>query len=121
MEAMRANGFISRKIVRARLLHSFLWDYACNSSSRDDVLSYGRQDQDLQNPYVTPNLFDVEEATKGIPLELFLQIVGSTVKVDNMMEKFKKGVCLCDLSIQEYNDLNDTPAIRRLSSVVSIL
>ena len=70
---------------------------------------------------ITPNLFDVKAIIKGIPLELFLQIVGSTVKVDNMMEKFKKGVCLCDLSIQEYNDLNDTPAIRRLSSVVSIL
>ncbi|XP_022723371.1 uncharacterized protein LOC111280346 isoform X2 [Durio zibethinus] len=121
MEAMRANGFISGKMVRAKLLHRFLWEYVCSSSAGDDVLSYGRQDHDLQNPYVTCNLFDVEVAIKEIPLELYLQVVGSTVKVDNMIEKFKKGVCLCDLSIQEYNDLNKTPAIRRLSSIISIL
>ncbi|XVF25173.1 hypothetical protein REPUB_Repub13aG0190500 [Reevesia pubescens] len=121
MESMRANGFILGKMVRAKLLHSFLWDYACSSSARDDVLSNGRQDHDLQNPYVNHNLFDVEAAIKGIPLELFLQVVGSTVKVDNMIEKFKKGVCLCDLSIQEYNELNDSSAIRRLSSILSIL
>ncbi|KAL4310551.1 hypothetical protein GQ457_01G047440 [Hibiscus cannabinus] len=120
-EAMRANGFIFSKMVRARLLHSFLWDYAHGLSARGDVLTYGRQDNDLQNPCVTHNLFDMEGATKGIPLELFLQVVGSTVVVDNMKEKFKKGVCLCDLSIQEYNDLNCTSAIRRLSSIVSIL
>ncbi|XVF74373.1 hypothetical protein PTKIN_Ptkin13bG0105300 [Pterospermum kingtungense] len=121
MEAMRANGFISGKMVRARLLHSFLWDYACSSSARDDVLSYGRQDHDLQNPHATHNLFDVKVAIKQIPLELFLQVVGSTVKIDNKIEKFKKGVCLCDLSTQECNDLNNTSAFSRLSSIVSIL
>lgn len=121
MAAMRANGFISGKLVRAKLLHIFLWDYACSSPARDGVLSYGRQDHDLQNPYVTHNLFDVKAAIEGIPLELFLQVVGSTVQVDNMIEKFRKGVRLCDLSIREYNDLNVTPAIRRLSSILSIL
>ncbi|XP_039053930.1 uncharacterized protein LOC120196117 [Hibiscus syriacus] len=120
-EAMRANGFIFGKMVKARLLHSYLWDYARGLSARGDVLSDGRQDNDLQKPYIIHNLFDMEGATKEIPLELFLQVVGSTVKVDNMREKFKKGVCLCDLSIQEYNDLNDASAIRRLSSIVTIL
>ncbi|XVF26994.1 hypothetical protein REPUB_Repub14bG0068600 [Reevesia pubescens] len=66
MEAMRANGFISEKMVRAKLLHSFLWGYACSSSARDDVLSHGIQDHDPQNPYVIRNLFDVEAAIKGI-------------------------------------------------------
>ncbi|OMO66182.1 B-block binding subunit of TFIIIC [Corchorus olitorius] len=94
MAAMRANGFTSGKMVRAKLLHSFLWEYACGSSSKDGVSSYGKQDHDIQNPHVTCNMFDVEAAIKSIPLELFLQVVGSTVKVDNMMEMFKNGVRL---------------------------
>ncbi|TYH68338.1 hypothetical protein ES332_D06G252100v1 [Gossypium tomentosum] len=111
MEAMRANGYIRGKMVRARLLHGFLWDYACSLSARDDVLSYGRQDHDLHNLCVT---FDVEGAIKGIPLELFFQVVGSSVIVE-------KGVYLRDLSNEEYNELYDTSAIRRLSLLVSIL
>ncbi|KAB2026646.1 hypothetical protein ES319_D06G235100v1 [Gossypium barbadense] len=111
MEAMQANGYIRGKMVRARLLHGFLWDYACSLSARDDVLSYGRQDHDLHNLCVT---FDVEGAIKGIPLELFFQVVGSSVIVE-------KGVYLRDLSNEEYNELYDTSAIRRLSLLVSIL
>ncbi|TYJ31605.1 hypothetical protein E1A91_A06G211100v1 [Gossypium mustelinum] len=111
MEAMQANGYIRGKMVRARLLHDFLWDYACSLSAGDDVLSYGRQDHDLHNLCVT---FDVEGAIKGIPLELFFQVVGSSVIVE-------KGVYLRDLSNEEYNELYDTSAIRRLSLLVSIL
>ncbi|KAB1669530.1 hypothetical protein ES319_1Z034700v1 [Gossypium barbadense] len=111
MEAMQANGYIRGKMVRARLLHGFLWDYACSLSAGDDVLSYGRQDHDLHNLCVT---FDVEGAIKGIPLELFFQVVGSSVIVE-------KGVYLRDLSNEEYNELYDTSAIRRLSLLVSIL
>ncbi|KAK8294142.1 hypothetical protein V6Z12_D06G236100 [Gossypium hirsutum] len=111
MEAMRANGYIRGKMVRARLLHGFLWDYACSLFARDDVLSYGRQDHDLHNLCVT---FDVEGAIKGIPLELFFQVVGSSVIVE-------KGVYLRDLSNEENNELYDTSAIRRLSLLVSIL
>ncbi|KAA3478457.1 B-block binding subunit of TFIIIC [Gossypium australe] len=71
---------------------------------------YGRQDHDLHNLCVT---FDVEGAIKGIPLELFFQVVGSSVIVE-------KGVSLRDLSNEEYNELYDTSAIRRLSLPVSI-
>ncbi|KAL4574119.1 hypothetical protein LXL04_020943 [Taraxacum kok-saghyz] len=61
----RENGFVFAKMVRAKLLHVFLWGYLT--------------------------------AIKAMPLELFLQIVGSPVKLDSMIEKCGNGIRLSDL------------------------
>jgi len=38
-EAMRANGYILAKMIRAKLLHCFLWDYLHRSEDRSDDIS----------------------------------------------------------------------------------
>lgn len=120
-EAMRANGFILAKMIRAKLLHCFLWDYLCSSTGSDDALSSGKDFIELRNPHSSSKLFSLEAAIKAIPVELFLQVAGATKKIDDMLEKCKKGLCLSDLSAEEYKSLMDTHATGRLSLVIEIL
>lgn len=117
-EAMRANGFVLAKMVRAKLLHSFLWDYLSSSSGWDES---GNLVPDLKNPCSSCYLFSLEAAIKNIPLELFLQVAGSTQKFDDMIEKCKRGLCLSDLPIQEYRLMMNTQATGRLSLIIDIL
>ncbi|KDO65044.1 hypothetical protein CISIN_1g000364mg [Citrus sinensis] len=117
-EAMRANGFVLAKMVRAKLLHSFLWDYLSSSSGWDES---GKLVPDLKNPCSSCYLFSLEAAIKNIPLELFLQVAGSTQKFDDMIEKCKRGLCLSDLPIQEYRLMMNTQATGRLSLIIDIL
>lgn len=120
-EAMRVNGFILAKMIRAKLLHSFLWDYLYNSEGSKDVLSSKEYDNELSNPHSNSKLFSLEAAIKAIPVELFLQVVGSSQKFNDMIEKCKMGLCLSDLSVQDYKSLMDTHATGRLSLVIDIL
>ncbi|MED6195389.1 hypothetical protein PIB30_037403, partial [Stylosanthes scabra] len=115
-DVMRANGFVLAKMIRAKLLHTFLWDYLHESASHSDPLSYLNN-----NPHSSSKLFSLETAIKAIPVELFLQVVGSTQRFEEMIEKCKKGVRLSDLSTAEYNCLMDTNATGRLSKVIDIL
>ncbi|MED6172277.1 hypothetical protein PIB30_048639 [Stylosanthes scabra] len=115
-DVMRANGFVLAKMIRAKLLHNFLWDYLHESASHSDPLSYLNN-----NPHSSSKLFSLETAIRAIPVELFLQVVGSTQKFEEMIEKCKKGVRLSDLSTAEYNCLMDTNATGRLSKVIDIL
>lgn len=117
-EAMRANGFVLAKMVRAKLLHSFLWRYLSSSSGWDES---GKYVLDLKNPCSSCYLFSLEAAIKNIPLELFLQVAGSTQKFDDMIEKCKKGLCLSDLPLQEYRLMMNTQATGRLSLIIDIL
>ncbi|CAJ2638415.1 unnamed protein product [Trifolium pratense] len=111
-EAMRANGFIIAKMVRAKLLHIFLWDYLHRSENCSDaVSSNGLAD----NPHSSSKLFSLDAAINAIPVELFLQIAGSTKKYEEMIDKCKKGLCLSDLPAI------DTLAIGRLSLIIDIL
>jgi general transcription factor 3C polypeptide 1 len=117
-EAMRANGYILAKMIRAKLLHSFLWDYLHRSENHSDALSYnGLSD----NPHSSSKLFSLDAAIKAIPVELFLQVVGSTKKYEEMIEKCKMGLCLSDLPLNEYKSLMDTLATGRMSLVIDIL
>ncbi|KAE9605186.1 putative B-block binding subunit of TFIIIC, winged helix-turn-helix DNA-binding protein [Lupinus albus] len=121
-EAMRANGFVLAKMVRAKLLHSFLWDYLHKSESHNDSLSSEKCVYELtNNPHSSSKLFSLEAAIKAIPIELFLQVVGSTQKFEVMIEKCKMGLCLSDLPREEYKCLMDTNATGRLSLVIDIL
>lgn len=117
-EAMRANGFILSKMIRAKLLHSFLWDYLHRSASHSDALS---SNELTNNPHSSSKPFSLEAAIKAIPVELFLQVVGSTQKYEEMIEKCKMGLCLSDIPPEEYKRLMDTNATGRLSLVIDIL
>ncbi|XP_021901086.1 uncharacterized protein LOC110817003 isoform X2 [Carica papaya] len=113
-EAMRANGFVLAKMVRAKLLHGFLWDYLSATPGWDNALS-------SRNHHRSYQLFSLEAAVKAIPLELFLQVAGSTQTFDDMIEKCKKGLRLSDLPAEEYKLLMDTLATGRLSLVIDML
>ncbi|RZC87719.1 hypothetical protein C5167_028173 [Papaver somniferum] len=56
-----------------------------------------------------------------MPLELFLQVVGSTLKFEDMIESCKRGLCLSDLPVQDYKSLMDTRATGRLSWIIDVL
>ncbi|CAE5957756.1 unnamed protein product [Arabidopsis arenosa] len=112
--AMRANGFVLAKMVRVKLLHCFLWDYFSSLPSWDNAFS-SIHDQKFDN------LFALEDAFKAMPLELFLQVVGSTQKADDMMKKCKQVMRLSELPGEEYKLLMDTLATGRLSMLIDIL
>lgn len=117
-EAMRANGFVLAKMIRAKLLHSFLWDYlnCSDGTSSSEIFVH-----DPKNPHSSYKPFLLEDAIRSIPIELFLQVVGSTEKLDDMVEKCKRGLSLADLAPDEYKHLMDDSATRRLSRVIDIL
>ncbi|KAJ4824978.1 hypothetical protein Tsubulata_014352 [Turnera subulata] len=113
-EAMRTNGFVMAKMGRARLLHKFLWGHLSSSAACDATSSSGADS-------CTYKMFSMEVALKAIPVELFLQVAGSTQKYDDMIEKCKRGLCLADLPVEEFKSLMDTLATGRLSLVIDIL
>ncbi|XP_023734355.2 uncharacterized protein LOC111882227 [Lactuca sativa] len=113
--AMRENGFVLAKMVRVKLLHVFLWGYLTLDRSREDDVYEGK------NQYSSCKLFELDSAIKAMPLELFLQVAGSPVKLDSMIEKCRNGIRLSDLPIQEYRSLMDTRATSRLSYLIDIL
>ncbi|KAM7254471.1 hypothetical protein ACFE04_003851 [Oxalis oulophora] len=100
--SMRANGFVVGKMIRAKFFHSFLWNH-------------------LKLGNVQEKSFDIEAAIKNIPLELFLQVIGSAKTIHNLLEKCQKGLRLCDLPVQELKNLKDTRATGRLSVIISML
>ncbi|XAR49896.1 hypothetical protein NMG60_11004070 [Bertholletia excelsa] len=120
-EAMRANGFVLAKMVRAKLLHIHLWSHLISSPGWDDALSSGKHGYDLKNPHSTCVIFELEAAIKAMPLELFLQVVGSTQNFDDLIEKCRSSLHLSDLPEQEYKHLMDIRATGRLSWIVDIL
>lgn len=112
--AMRANGFVLAKMVRVKLLHCFLWDYFSSLPGWDNAFSSAHD-------HKFENLFALEDAFRAMPLELFLQVVGSTQKADDMMKKCKQGMRLSELPSEEYKLLMDTLATGRLSMLIDIL
>ncbi|KAL5721524.1 hypothetical protein ACHQM5_005161 [Ranunculus cassubicifolius] len=116
-EAIRANGFIIAKMARARLLHTFLFDYLRSSPDRDDGLSSESHGNDLKNLHGTCRILEMGMAIKAMPIKLFLQVVGSVQK----FEECKLGLTLSELSSQDYDSLMDYLANKRLTSVVDYL
>lgn len=120
-EAMRANGFVLAKMVRTKLLHIYLWNYLTGSPGWSDALSSGKHGYDLKNPHSTCKLFSLDMAIKAMPFELFLQVVGSAQKFEDMVEKCRRGLYLSDLPDDEYKRMMNTRAIGRLSWIVDVL
>ncbi|CAI9087290.1 OLC1v1021327C1 [Oldenlandia corymbosa var. corymbosa] len=120
-EARRNNGFVLSKIVRAKLLHGFLWDYISGSPGWSDLLSIEENRHNFIDPHGTSKLFRLDVAIKAMPLELFLQVVGSTQKFEDMIDKCKNGLRLSDLSLPEYRCLMNTVATAGLSRLIDIL
>ncbi|KAK7271540.1 hypothetical protein RJT34_27516 [Clitoria ternatea] len=121
-EVLRANGFVLAKMTRAKLLHSFLWDCLHRSPSLNDGLSSKKCFyEQTDNPHSSSKLFSLETAIKEIPVELFLQVVGSNKKYEEMLEKCKMGSRLSDLPMEEYKCLMDAHATGRLSFVIDLL
>ncbi|KAL3519979.1 hypothetical protein ACH5RR_018128 [Cinchona calisaya] len=120
-EARRANGYVLAKMVRTKLLHIFLWSHLSSSPGWDDLLSIEKSEHDMKNPHSASKSFGLDAAIKAMPLELFLQVVGSTQKFEDLIEKCRKGLCLSDLPVKEYRRLMNTQATGRLSWLIDIL
>ncbi|XP_026386895.1 uncharacterized protein LOC113282161 [Papaver somniferum] len=105
-KALHSNGFVHAKIVRAKLLRNFLWSYVSGSSDWDDALSSGGHGYDLKNPQSTCKLFALDLAIKAMPLEIFLQVGGSTLKFEDM---------------ESCKSPTDTQATGRLSCIIDVL
>ncbi|KAL8458672.1 hypothetical protein ACS0TY_036253 [Phlomoides rotata] len=120
-DAMRANGFVLAKMVRTRLLHIFLWDWICCSPGWDDSLLSSNHSSDLKNPHSCCKSFELELATRSMPLELFLKVVGSEQKLEDMNKEPNSGLLLRDLPSEKYKGLMNTRATGRLSWLIDIL
>lgn len=120
-EARRANGYVLAKMVRTKLLHIFLWNYLSGSYGWNDPLSIEKNGHNMRNPHSTRKMFGLDAAIKAMPLELFLQVVGSAQKFENLIEKCRVGLRLSDLPVEEYRSLMDTQATGRLSRLIDIL
>ncbi|XP_076949075.1 uncharacterized protein LOC143621593 [Bidens hawaiensis] len=117
-EAMKKNGFVLAKMVRAKLLHVFFWGHLTGLSGWDDAIKDGHEQK---NPHSSCKLFELDAAIKAMPLKLFLQVAGSNLQLKSVVEKCKKGLRLSDLPVHEYRCLMDTRATGRLSYLVDIL
>ncbi|CAM0906676.1 unnamed protein product [Alopecurus aequalis] len=116
IEAMYANGFIRAKMIRAKLLHKFLWVYVSGLPTWCMPSGYSEgehPDKDLNQSCL---LFSMAAAINEMPVKLFLQVVGSAKKFDNMITKV-----LSEIPTKEYNQLMDAHAKGRLSRLIMIL
>jgi general transcription factor 3C polypeptide 1 len=121
LEAMNANGFIGAKMIRAKLFHKFMWSYVNSLPNWSIAFDCAEEAYSDKNHNQSCLLFSVAAATKQMPLELFLQVVGSAKKIDNMITKCRLGKTLSEIPTKEYNLLMDTHARSRLSRLVNIL
>ncbi|OAP16041.1 hypothetical protein AXX17_AT1G52580 [Arabidopsis thaliana] len=112
--AMRGKGVVLAKMVRVKLLHCFLWDYFSSLPGWDSASS-------SIHDHISKNLFSLKDAFRAMPLQLFLQVVGSTQKADDIMKKYKQVMRLSELPNEEYKLLMDTRVIGILSMLIDIL
>jgi general transcription factor 3C polypeptide 1 len=119
-EAIHANGFISAKMIRAKLLHKFLWVYVSGLPNWCHLFDCAKEGQDDKNLNESCKLFSITAVIKKMPLELFLQVVGSA-KIDSMVTKFSLGKTLSEIPTNAYNQLMGIHAKGRLSRLINIL
>ena len=112
---LQENGFISPKLVRSRLLHQFLWLYI--SGLRDENTHLEEYDAVNGGGVV----FSLLVAIQSMPLESFLQVIGSTKHIKGLAERCKRGMRLSDLPRKESESLLDLNASGRLAWLVDIL
>ncbi|KAG0482922.1 hypothetical protein HPP92_011006 [Vanilla planifolia] len=95
---MIENGFVLSKMIRAKLLHKFLWGYLNNSPYWRSALNSSRRHggEDGSNPADDCQFVSLDEAIKEMPLFFFF-------------------------TVKQYRCFMDTQATARLSSIVYIL
>lgn len=112
-EAKPANGHVLGKMVRAKLLHIFIWRHLSSSPGWDN--------DDKRNSHSNCRSFEAYAVIKAMPLELFLQVVGASQKFENLTDKHSSGLQISDLPSKEYKCLMDARSIRNLSWLIDIL
>ncbi|XP_078447120.1 uncharacterized protein LOC144716005 [Wolffia australiana] len=121
VETMRVNGYVPAIMVRAKLLHIFLWSSVRGLPGWDDCLMVDRDMNDSTSSCSVLMSFSLALTLENMPLELFLQVVGSEKRFEDLIEKCKRGLRLCDLPPREFKVLMNTHASGRLSRVIDIL
>ncbi|OAE25980.1 hypothetical protein AXG93_1712s1600 [Marchantia polymorpha subsp. ruderalis] len=116
--SMQANGFIPAKMVRVSMLHHFLWNYVNNLPDESERLARSGMSEEIVG---SCRIFALSSAIQTMPLELFLQIIGSIHKVDSAPQWCKQGLQLCELPKEAFSILLDTNATGRLSWLVDVL
>ncbi|KAL3699830.1 hypothetical protein R1sor_017852 [Riccia sorocarpa] len=117
--SMQANGFINAKMVRVSMLHHFLWSYITSFSDDSQVCgAFRRSDGTLGGGHKT---FSLASAVKRMPLELFLQIIGSVHRIEDCTKWCEQGLRLCDLPTETFSLFLDVGATGRLSWLVDVL
>lgn len=90
-------------------------------SGWDDSLLSNNHSSDLKNPHSCCKSFELEVATRSMPLELFLKVVGSDQKLEDINKEWSSGLLLRDLPMEKYKGLMDIGATGRLSWLIDIL
>ncbi|XP_049935440.1 uncharacterized protein LOC116260035 isoform X2 [Nymphaea colorata] len=121
LESMHANGYIPAKMVRVKLFHTFLWGYITSLPDWQTNDAFGEDSSELKSSQSSVFLFSLDAATKAMPVELFLQVVGSTKRFEELVESCKHRLRLCELPMEEFKGLMSTQATGRLSNLVDIL
>eukprot|EP00250_Pteridium_aquilinum_P019555 c24476_g1_i2 orf=212-5611(-) len=117
---LQDNGFISAKLVRCRMLHRFFWLYV--SGHEDGNIHVKNTDTALDHPNTSSGgIFSLLAAVQSMPLELFLQVIGSAKHIKGLSECCRRGMKLSDLPTRESEALLDINASGRVAWLVDIL
>lgn len=117
---LQDNGFISAKLVRCRMLHRFFWLYVSGDVDGNSRL----KDPDTVYEHSNVNcggVFSLLAAVQSMPLELFLQVIGSAKHIKGLTECCRRGMKLSDLPTRESEALLDINASGRVAWLVDIL
>lgn len=109
------NGFVPAKMVRVRMLHTFLWSYV------NGISEYADDELVMKPDESSCRVFSLALAVKAMPVDLFLQVVGSTKSTEELEPYTNKGLRLCDLPESESSSLLVSHANSRLSWLIDIL
>ncbi|MCO5578626.1 hypothetical protein L7F22_032470 [Adiantum nelumboides] len=114
---LQDNGFICAKLVRCRMLHRFFWLFVTG-----DVDNTSHAKAVLEQPTTTSSrIFSLLAAVQSMPLELFLQVIGSAKHIKGLTECCRRGMKLSDLPTREAEALLDINASGRVAWLVDIL
>ncbi|KAH7414897.1 hypothetical protein KP509_14G017100 [Ceratopteris richardii] len=114
---LQDNGFIPAKLVRCRMLHRFFWIYVTG-----DIAGNSYTKAVVEHPSTTSSgIFSLLAAVQSMPLELFLQVIGSAKHIKGLTECCRRGMKLSDLPTRESEALLDISASGRVAWLVDIL
>ncbi|KAI5056476.1 hypothetical protein GOP47_0028294 [Adiantum capillus-veneris] len=114
---LQDNGFICAKLVRCRMLHRFFWLYVTGDADNNSHVKAV-----LEHPTTSSSgIFSLLAAVQSMPLELFLQVIGSAKHIKGLTECCRRGMKLSDLPTRESEALLDINASGRVAWLVDIL